>query len=133
MGHLIDLMRDIYGTAPKRKRTIHQGVAFMIDAMEDPKRVNKYAKTNRHPGPSKDYKVQDLGSIGSTLGWVGIYMGRFPDHPNTERLARRWEFGHSEVDNYLTEKLDVVVRAKGMSGEWTGVDVGCFYADPRWW
>ena len=124
---------DLYDTAPKRKRTIHQAVAFMIDAIEDPKRVIKYAKTNRHPGPSKDYKVQDLGSLGSTLGWVGIYMGRFPDHANTERLARRWEFGHAEVDNYLTDSLDVVVRANGMSGEWTGVDVGCFYADPRWW
>ena len=101
--------------------------------LEEPKRVLKYAKTNRHPGPSDNYKVQDLGNIGSTLGCVGIYMARFPDHPTTKRLARRWEFTHSEVTNYLTDPLDNVVRANGMSGEWTGVDVGCFYADPRWW
>ena len=122
---------DLYGTAPKRRRTIHQAAASMIDAMEDPKRDVKYAKTNRHPGPSKDYyTVQDLGSVGSTLGWVGIYMGRFPDHPNTERLAHRRELAHSDADNYLTEKLEVVFRANGMSGEWTGVDGACFHAAP---
>ena len=91
---------DLYGSAPKRKRTIHQAVAFMINAMEEPKRVLKYAKTSYHPGPSDNYKVQDLENIGSTLGWVGVYMARFPDHPHTKRLAQRWEFTHSEVTNY---------------------------------
>ena len=123
---------DLYGSAPKRNKTIHKAVAFMIDAMEDPKRVFRYAKANVH-APGRNYREQDLGNIGSTLGWVGTYMARFPDHPNTRRLVPRWEFTHSEVTNYLTEQLDTVVRANGISGEWTGVDVGCAHSDPRWW
>ena len=124
---------DLYATAPKPGQTIHRAVEFFINAMEDPELVFKYAKTNRHPGPSKNYKVQDLGSIGSTLGWVGLYMARFPDHPNTLRLLPRMDYKHSEVDNYLTRRLDHVVRSNGMSGEWTGVDVACLYSDPRYW
>ena len=124
---------DLYGTEPNSGQTIHQAVEFFLNAMEDPKVIFRYAKANRHPGGSKNYKVQDLGSIGSTLGWVGLYMARFPDHPNTQRLLPRLEFRHSEVDNYLTRQLDQVVRSNGMSGEWTGVDVGCFYSDPRYW
>lgn len=124
---------DLYGTEPNPGQSVHRAVEFFLNAMEEPEVIFKYAKANRHPGPSKNYKRQDLGSIGSTLGWVGLYMARFPDHPNTQRLLPRLEFKHSEVDNYLTRSLDQVVRSTGMSGEWTGVDVMCFYSDPRYW
>ena len=126
---------DLYGAAPSPGKTIHRAVTYMIDAIEKPDLVLKYARTNRSPGPSKNYKVQDLGSIGSTFGWIAPYIARFPNHPNSQRLLARRPYGHSEVSNYLTDKLDEAVRTnghlRGLDGEWIGVDGACFYADPH--
>ena len=91
----------------------------------------KYAKTNKAPGPSKDYKIQDLGGMGSTMGWIAPYISRFPDHPNSQRLKARKSSSHSEPESYLTHELDSAVRAKGLSSEWIGVDARCLYADPQ--
>ena len=118
---------DLYNSAPKKKKTIHQAVAFFIDAIEEPGLILKYAKTNKAPGPSKNYKVQDLGGLGSTMGWIAPYISRFPDHPNSLRLQTM----HSKPKNYLTRSLDSAVRTNGFSAEWIGVDARCFYADPR--
>ena len=126
---------DLYGSAPGPDKTIHNAVSFFIDAMEQPDLVLKYAKTNKAPGPSKNYKVQDLGSIESTMGWIAPYMARFPNHPNSQRLSAR-RYGHSEVSNYLTDQMDLAVRLngrlRGLGGEWIGVDGAWFYADPRY-
>ena len=127
---------DLYGAAPSPGKTIHRAVTYVIDAIEEPDLVLKYARTNRSPGPSKNYKVQDLGSIGSTFGWIAPYTARFPNHPNSQRLLARRPIDHSEVSNYLTDKLDLAVRMngrlRGVDGEWIGVDGACFYADPRY-
>ena len=61
---------------------------FFIDAIENPDLVLRYASTNKSPGPSKDFKRQDIGT-GSTFGWIAPYMARFPDHPNTTRMLNR--------------------------------------------
>ena len=118
---------DLYNTAPKMNKTIHHAVAFFIDAVEDPDLILKYAKINHYPGPSKNYKSQDLGNLGSTLGWIAPYIRRFPDHPNSQRL-RKMSFEHK---NYLTRSLASAVRMNGFSSEWIGVDARCFYADPH--
>ena len=126
---------DLYGSAPGPKKTIHHAVTFFIDAMEQPDLVLKYARTNRH-GTGKNYKIQDLGSIESTMGWIAPYIARFPNHPNSRRLLARRPSNHSEVSNYLTDLLDLAVRLngqlRGVAGEWIGVDAACFYADPRY-
>ena len=122
---------DLYGYAPNRKKTIHRAVEFFIDAVEDPDLVLKYARTNRSPGPSKNYKVQDLGGTGSTMGWIAPYVRRFPDHVNSHRLMARRLPGHSEPLRYLTSQLDLAVARNGFSAGWTGVDARCFYADPQ--
>ena len=118
---------DLYNSAPKKNKTIHQAVAFFINAIEEPELVLKYAKTNKAPGPSKNYKVQDLGGLGSTMGWIAPYISRFPDHPNSLRLRTM----HSNPKNNLMRSLDSAVRTNGFSAEWIGVDARCFYADPR--
>ena len=127
---------DLYGSAPGPNKTIHRSVTFFIDAMEQPDLVLQYAKVNHHPGPSKNYKIQDLGSIESTMGWIAPYMARFPNHPNSQRLLARRASDHSEVSNYLTGRLDLAVRLNGRlggwRGEWIGVDGECFYANPRY-
>lgn len=120
---------DLYNSAPKKNKTIHHAVAFFINAVENPNLVLKYAKTNKAPGPSKNYKVQDLGSS-STMGWIAPYISRFPDHPNSLRLRARKNVKHSEPRNYLTGRLDAAVRTNGYSAEWIGVDARCFYAAP---
>ena len=59
---------DLWNTAPKETQTIHLAVKFLIDAIENPNLVLRYASTNHAPGPSKNYKRQDIGA-GSTFGW----------------------------------------------------------------
>ena len=122
---------DLYQFAPRRDKTIHHAVGFFIDAVEEPELVLKYAKTNKAPGPSKNYKVQDLGGAGSTMGWIAPYLARFPDHPNSQRLKARLDPGQTQPSSYLTHELDAAVRRNGFSSEWIGVDARCFYADPR--
>ena len=122
---------DLYAHAPSEEKTIHRAVEFFIDAVENPKLVLKYARTNKSPGPSKNYKVQDLGGMGSTMGWIAPYVRRFPDHANTRRLMARRLPGHSEPESYLTSQLDRAVASNGFSAAWTGVDARCFYADPQ--
>ena len=122
---------DLYAYAPNKEKTIHRAVGFFIDAIENPGLVLKYARTNKSPGPSKNYKVQDLGGVGSTMGWIAPYVRRFPDHANTRRLTARSRPGHSEPRSYLTSQLDQAVARNGFSAGWTGVDARCFYADPQ--
>ena len=122
---------DLYQQAPSESKTIHHAVEFFINAVEQPDLVLKYARSNKYPGPNKNYKVQDLGGHASTLGWIAPYISRFPEHPNTRRLMARKNFKHTEPRNYLTYSLDQAVRANGYSSEWIGVDARCLYADPR--
>ena len=120
---------DLHSMTPSPSKNIHQAVKFFIDAIEEPDIVMKYAKANRYPGPQKNYKIQDLGAD-STFGWVSVYMARFPDHPNTQRLLPRKSWGHSETTNYLTLSLDSAIRSR-LSNEWIGVDSTCFYGNPE--
>ena len=103
----------------------------MINALEQPKLVLKYARSNKYPGPSKNYKIQDLGNLGSTLGWVAPYISRFPNHPNSRRLLARKSKSHSQPESYLTDYLTIAVWMNGYSSEWTVVDAKCLHADPR--
>ena len=123
---------DLYERAPSSKKTIHNAVAFFINSIEQPDLVLKYAQTNYVSGPSKNWKFQDLGNAGSTMGWVAPYLNRFPNHPNSRRLwAYEQPYEESQPQSYLTGYLRIAVRANGYSSEWIGVDARCFYADPQ--
>ena len=122
---------DLYAYSPNSEKTIHRAVAFFIDAVEDPDLVLKYARTNRAPGPSKNYKVQYLSGSGSTMGWIAPYVRRFPDHVNSRRLMARRLPGHSEPRSYLTGRLDLAVAMNGLSAEWMGVDARCLHSAPQ--
>jgi poly(beta-D-mannuronate) lyase len=116
---------DLYGRTPANAGSIHHAVNFFLDAVLDPSIVLPYARSNKAPGPSKDYTRQDLGG-GGTLGWIAPYMTRFPNHPNTHRLR-----AISGKETYLTPHLASVVQNYGGSNEWIGVDTRCFYAKPQ--
>ena len=122
---------NLFEAAPSPSKTIHQAVKFFIDAVEKPDIVLKYAKTNRHPGPSKNYKKQELRKTHAAFGWMASYMSRFPDHSNTRRLLARKSTEHSETKSYLTPQLDDAVRAKANPSIFVSVDTTCFYADPE--
>ena len=122
---------DLWSTAPNETQTIHLAVKFLIDAIENPDLVLPYASTNKAPGPSKDYKRQDIGG-GSTFGWWAPYMARFPHHPNTKRLLNRIQIDDPKQvpQNYLTVTLDREVQTNGTGyGDWNFVNGRCFYAN----
>ncbi len=125
---------DLHGAAPSPDGTIHKAVGFFLNSIEQPDLVLKYAWVNHAPGPSQNWKVQDLSSYGdrdSSFAWIAPYIQRFPDHPNTRRLLARRNSPHSEPTSYLTPALDGAVRDNGYSVDWIGVDARCLYADPR--
>ncbi len=120
---------DLWNTAPSETKTIHLAVKFLIDAIENPDLVLGYASANRSPGPSKNYKRQDVGGTGSTFGWIAPYMARFPDHPNTKRMLNRVKYAENQIHNLLTIALDRQVQSNGTgSGDWNFVNGRCFYA-----
>ena len=115
---------DLYAMGPSPDKTIHEAVDFMVAALERNERIHRYAKENYFPGPSKDWRQQYLGSLGSTLGWVIPYTARFPDHPNTIRIHslrtdENADNGDS-VDTVLTEGLPI-------KGHWIGARADCLY------
>ena len=125
---------DLYDRAPSPKKSIHNAVAFFIDSIEQPDLVLKYARTNFVPGPSKNWKFQDLGgsgSLGSTMGWIAPYLNRFPNHPNSRRLMAYKLDEESQPRSYLTGFMRTAVRVNGYSSQWIGVDARCFYAAPQ--
>ena len=126
---------NLYEAAPNGNKTIHSAVKFVLDAIDDPKLILRYAKKNRHPGPDKNYKIQNFVWLPSAMAWIPAYANRFPTHPNTQRLLARKHTEHSQPRNYLTEQFDYAIRTNGRqdgykAGEWVGVDVECFYAQP---
>jgi len=119
---------DLWGAAPTETKTIHLAVKFFIDAIENPDLVLRYASTNKSPGPSKDFKRQDIGT-GSTFGWIAPYMARFPDHPNTTRMLNRVTDLDAVTHNYLTLSLDRQIQMNGTGlGDWNFVNGRCFYS-----
>ena len=119
---------DLWDTAPSETKTIHLAVKFFIDAIENPDLVLRYASTNKSPGPSKDFKRQDIGT-GSTFGWIAPYMARFPDHPNTTRMLNRVTDLDAVTHNYLTLSLDRQIQMNGTGlGDWNFVNGRCFYS-----
>ena len=119
---------DLWDTAPTETKTIHLAVKFFIDAIENPDLVLRYASTNKSPGPSKDFKRQDIGT-GSTFGWIAPYMARFPDHPNTTRMLNRVTDLDAVTHNYLTLSLDRQIQMNGTGlGDWNFVNGRCFYS-----
>ena len=96
---------DLYERAPSPKKSIHNAVAFFINSIEQPDLVLKYARANLYPGPSKNWKIQDLGRLGTTMSWIAPYVNRFPNHPNSLRLMAYKLDEESQPQSYLTGSL----------------------------
>lgn len=83
---------DLYRPLPDG-RDLHRAVRFLLDAVRDPRLVWPYARANVNPGPVRNWYVQDLGFLVRRpsgrhyMAWSEIYAARFPDRPETERIA----------------------------------------------
>ncbi len=83
---------DLYGYRVDG-RDIHRAVGFLLDAVDDPRKVWRYAEANINPGPARDYRRQDLGFLRRRahdrhyMAWAEIYMARFPAREESRRLA----------------------------------------------
>ncbi len=112
---------DLYGYRVG-KRDLHRAVAFLLDGIEDPKRVWRYAKANVNPGPIRDYRRQDLGFLRRRahgrhyMAWAEIYMARFPERAESRRLAAL--LAESQPD------------FRPMVDEYSGGNTSCFFYTP---
>lgn len=75
-------------------KSLHHAIAFLLDAIDDPSRVLAYAAENRNPGPSPDWRNQDLsflvrrGHGRHYMAWVEAYLARFPERTEAHRLRQ---------------------------------------------
>ncbi len=73
-------------------RSLHRAIRFLLDAIDDPAQVLAYAAENRSPGPSADWRRQDLSFLERRghgrhyMAWVEAYRARFPTRPETAQL-----------------------------------------------
>ena len=104
--------------------SIHDTVEFVLNVMEDPSIIHKYAKANVHSGGNLPYTEQEYDDFGSNqYSWVSLYMKRFPDHKNTYRLKK-----FTGTESKHTKILVRIVKQKygGKSG--LDLDPKCFYS-----
>ena len=118
---------DLYASGPSPEQSIHTAVAFMVAAMDRNEAIHPYAKQNFYPGPSKDWRRQDLGNVATTMSWVIPYTARFPDHPNTLRIQSL----RTDRDSDNGAAFDLVLREGArVMGHWIGARADCLYRAP---
>jgi poly(beta-D-mannuronate) lyase len=111
--------QDLYGRAVDGK-DIHRAVRFLLDAIDDPRRVWAYAAENGRAGDGDDHRMQDLsflvrrGHGRHYMAWAEIYMARFPDRPEARRLEA------------LLRQVDPGFRP--MVDDYSGGAATCFFA-----
>jgi poly(beta-D-mannuronate) lyase len=113
---------DLYGEAAGG-RTIHTAVGFLLDAIQDPRRVWAYAQADEKPGVDAGYREQDLdflvrrGHGRHYMAWAEMYLARFPTRPESRRLLA------------LLARADPGFRP--MIDDYSGGDTTCFFARPE--
>jgi poly(beta-D-mannuronate) lyase len=112
---------DLYGY-DKDGKNIHLAIRFLIDAVKDPRIVEKYARANVNPGPFQDYRIQDLGFMRPRghgrhyMAWFEIYRSRFPESSEVLELARLLDLFSNDY--------------RPMIDEYSGGNTSCFYPWP---
>lgn len=110
---------DLYGLEVDG-RTIHDGVRFLVDAIDHPEIVWGYAEENVRSGDFQNYKVQDLtflrrrGHGRHYMAWTEAYRARFPERPEAIDLARQLH----EFNDHLRPMIDEI----------SGGNLTCYFA-----
>jgi len=92
---------------------LHQVVSFLVKAMADDSVIADYAKENYAPTDKVNGLGQARAYTRDQLGWMTLYIRRFPAHQNTRALAAY---------------LDIATRSSwGYFDEIVGAYMGCNY------
>lgn len=76
---------DLYDVRWPKGESLHKGVGYALSGWSNwGKHVLKYAKVN-HAAPKTATSPMATYFEGN-LGWLPIYVRRFPDHPNVDRM-----------------------------------------------
>ena len=111
---------DLYAVQ-RDGRDLHLALKYTLDAMDDPRLILGYAEENYIPGPSDDWRRQDMGFLEIRINkrhymaWAEAYLRRFPDHPNSARLRA------------LMERAGVFA-ARPLIDDFSGGNGTCFWA-----
>ncbi len=76
---------DVYADDADEKRTVQNGVKFLLDGLEDFDVAIPYARENHGPGESSNYRIPNIS--GWLFGWIPAYRERFGNDANMQRLA----------------------------------------------
>ncbi len=111
---------DLYGLEVEGV-SLHTAVKFLIDAIERPEIVFKYARANFNPGPSSNYKEQDFFFLmmldygHNYMAWVEPYLSGFPETINSKRIR-------------LLRKGSIL-KYRPLIHEFSGGNATCFYSN----
>ena len=113
---------DLYAIEGSNGQTIHDAIGFLLDGIDDPAIVWRYASENEKPGAWRNYRVQDLGFMTERghdrhyMAWTEPYLARFPDAELSLRLRQ------------MLAEFDPDGRP--MIDEYSGGNTSCFFAPP---
>lgn len=113
--------QDLYGRRVGG-RDLHRAIAFLLDGIDDPRKVWPYAALDHNPRVDADHREQDLGFLEPRrhgrhyMAWTEPYMARFPDRPEARRLAALLRAGDSDP--------------RPLVDDYSGGNATCFFADP---
>lgn len=114
---------DLYGLEIDGK-SIHRGIGFLLDAIDEPAKVWPYAQTDFNPGTNKPWREQDLtflqrrGANRHYMAWAEPYLARFPERAESSRLIRLLRDREGD-------------RFRPLLDDYSGGNTSCFYADPK--
>lgn len=113
--------RDLYAEEIDG-RSLHRAIRFLLDAIDDPRRVAAYAAADVNPRIGGDPLAQDLSFLEPRghgrhyMAWAEIYMARFPARPEAQRLAALLRRARPEF--------------RPMLDDYSGGNTTCFFAPP---
>jgi len=112
---------DLYGIEGEDGQSIHRAIEFLLDGLDDPEIVWRYAMANEIPGPARNYRVQDLdfmvrrGHDRHYMAWAEAYMARFPQSDLARRLREQLiafgATGEPMIDEYFGGNASCFFRA----------------------
>ena len=112
---------DLYGRSVDGK-SLHKAVQFLVRASEDPRLVLDYASVNQNPGPSTNWRSQDLtflqmrGHGRHYMAWAEPYRARFADRAEAKELTALLE----RFDPSFQPAID----------DYSGGNMSCYFGRP---
>lgn len=103
-------------------RSLHDGIRFLLEAIDRPELVWPYAQANLSPGRFRNYLVQNRGFMVRRghgrhyMAWTEAYRARFPERPEAARVWGQLQAYEGEL--------------RPMIDEYSGGNTTCFFAPP---